>query len=151
VSMSARPIPSSGVIIRGPARQRGSSSGWFWRSEGQCKQVEPERILVASRSVLTACALDGRERPLTAGGGTDVEKSGFSLTALPAAIRMTDKNVVSYTAEIVTEVPAGMGCRDPTSPIAFAQMLHGLARRISPGPEMGVRPKPMAIELPSGQ
>jgi hypothetical protein len=56
-----------------------------------------------------------------------------------------------YTAETVTGVPAGTGCRDLTSPIAFAQMLQGLARRISPGSEMGVRPKPMAIELPSGQ
>ena len=50
-------------------------------------QAEPERIPVASRSFLAACALEGRERLVTAGGGTDVEKPGFSLTALPAAIR----------------------------------------------------------------
>src|SRR5262249_54167012 len=38
-----------------------------------------------------------------------------------------------------------------TSPNALAKMLHGLARRVSPPLEIGVRPKPMAIAGPSGQ
>ena len=50
-----------------------------------------------------------------------------------------------YLAETATRVPAETEARDLTSPIAFAQMLHGLAKRISSGPEIGVRPKPMAM------
>lgn len=56
-----------------------------------------------------------------------------------------------YAAETATRAPAATEARRFTSPIAFAQMLQGLARRISPGAEIGVRPKPMAIALPSGQ
>ena len=51
----------------------------------------------------------------------------------------------AYAAETATRVPASTAPRRFTSPIAFAQMLHGLARRISPGADMGVRPKPMAM------
>jgi hypothetical protein len=125
--MSAGPIPGSVVIMRGP-------------------------LLVTSRSFLAACALEVRERKVADGGSeTDVEKPGFSLCATRRDPGMTHNNSFSYAAETVTGAPAGTGCRDLTSPIAFAQMLHGLARRISPGAEMGVRPKPMAIELPAGQ
>jgi len=38
-----------------------------------------------------------------------------------------------------------------TSPSALAQMLHGLASRVSSAFEIGVRPKPMAMAWPSGQ
>jgi hypothetical protein len=60
-------------------------------------------------------------------------------------------SVSAYPADTATRVPAATLPRLFTSPVAFAQMLQGLARRISPGPEIGVRPKPMAIALPSGQ
>jgi Kef-type K+ transport system membrane component KefB len=50
-----------------------------------------------------------------------------------------------YAAETATRVPVSTAPRRFTSPIACAQMLHGLARRISPGADMGVRPKPMAM------
>ena len=38
-----------------------------------------------------------------------------------------------------------------TSPSAFAQILQGLASRVSSPFEIGVRPKPMAMAWPSGQ
>src|SRR5262249_57674326 len=38
-----------------------------------------------------------------------------------------------------------------TSPSAFAQMLQGLASRVSSPFEIGVRPKPIAMAFPSGQ
>ena len=79
-------------------------------------------------SGLAASALEGRERPVTAGGGTDVEKPGFSLTALAAAIRNDRQNVVSYTAETVTGVPAGMGCRDPLIALVSASSPDAVTR-----------------------
>ena len=57
----------------------------------------------------------------------------------------------TYAAETATRAPAATAPRRFTSPIAFAQTLHGLARRISPGADIGVRPKPMAMAQPSGQ
>jgi hypothetical protein len=51
----------------------------------------------------------------------------------------------------VTRAPAFTTASVFTSPSAFANTLHGLASRVSPPLEIGVRPKPMAIAGPSGQ
>ena len=51
----------------------------------------------------------------------------------------------------VTCVPAVTAFSAFTSPIALAQILQGLASRVSSPRLIGVRPKPIAIAVPSGQ
>ncbi len=55
------------------------------------------------------------------------------------------------TAVTLIFVPAFTLASVFTSPSAFAQMLQGLASRVSSPLEIGVRPKPSAMAWPSGQ
>jgi hypothetical protein len=50
----------------------------------------------------------------------------------------------------VTLLPALTLPKAFTSPSAVAKMLHGLASRVSSPLLIGVRPNPMAMQLPSG-
>jgi len=65
--------------------------------------------------------------------------------------RRTQKPQTQPILVTLTFVPALTAFSAFTSPIALAQILQGLASRVSSPRLIGVRPKPIAIAVPSGQ
>src|SRR5262249_10385501 len=74
----------------------------------------------------------------------EIASSRFALLAMTQSVGQS----IFVT---VTRVPALTTFSAFTSLSALAKTLHGLASRVSPPLEIGVRPKPMAIAGPSGQ